>query len=272
MVLAKKEKRDPIRIAQEIVKELETKKDLFKKVEAVAPGFINFFLSDSALLESLVEITDGSYKKELGKMHKGKKYLLEHTSANPVHTIHIGHLRNNFLGMAVYNVLTALGAKVVLDYINNDRGTNIVRAMIGYLVFADKKLMNKDKKYVERLKSLKLSDKDIAWAAKGFNWQEGLARWYKNKDEWLKPEDLNIKSDHFDLCIYSPGARAAKDDEGVAFQVQEMLLAWEKEEKRVRALWRMVIDWSMEGYQQTLGRLGSKTDHVWHESEIYGHG
>jgi len=80
-----------LRIAKEIAKNLEASKDIFKKIEVAAPGFINFFLSDEILREALIEIVDGSYKKELGKIYRGKKYLLEHTSANPVHTIHIGH-------------------------------------------------------------------------------------------------------------------------------------------------------------------------------------
>jgi len=83
--------------------------DYLKKVEAVPPGFINFWLSPAWLGKQVTKIL--KEKEKFGRSHigKGKTILLEHTSPNIIKTLHIGHLRNNILGMATANILRFLG-------------------------------------------------------------------------------------------------------------------------------------------------------------------
>jgi len=49
-----KNKKSPLEIAEKI--KLKIKSDLFKKIEIVKPGFINFFLKDSFLQNQIKEV------------------------------------------------------------------------------------------------------------------------------------------------------------------------------------------------------------------------
>jgi len=277
MVLAKKLKRKPVEVAEEIAQDIE-QSDIYGENKMVAdvfvagPGFVNLKLSSKLLTDNVEAIIKGNYFKIADKWLKGKKFLIEHTSANPVHTIHVAHLRNNFIGMCIYRLLQSLGASVSLDYIENDRGTGVARAMLGYLAFADKSLVDKYEGYIDNLKSLKLDDQLVAEVVTNFDWEVAIRKWFQNKNLWLLPQDLGVKSDYFDLCIYSPGSRAAHDFDQIKDQVQQLLIGWEKENRAIRRLWKLVVNWSFQGYKQTLARIGSQTDKVWYESEIYKRG
>lgn len=137
-----KDSRSPLRLAEKIAERLKQDKELQEVVdiiEVAGPGFINFWLKKKVLIGNLIEIID--QKEDYGRVDllKGKKYLLEHTSPNTIKTLHVGHVRNNTLGMAVHNVLEFCGAKVVLDAINNDRGIHVMKAVWAYMRYgADK--------------------------------------------------------------------------------------------------------------------------------------
>jgi arginyl-tRNA synthetase len=65
----------------------------------------------------------------------GQIWEVEHTSPNPNKAMHIGHLRNNLVGMAIANLGEASGAKVMRDWIDNNRGIAISKAMWAYQEF-----------------------------------------------------------------------------------------------------------------------------------------
>jgi arginyl-tRNA synthetase len=234
------------------------------KIKVESPGFINLWLKNEYLSTQLEEVLEKKEKYGAFNLGKGRKILLEHTSPDPIKTIHVGHLRNNFLGMAVARILVSQGYQVTKDCINNDRGTHVSRAMWGYLVFGKKRVLNK-KKMIE----FKVTDTEIKKVAKKVQWKELLKQWSEKPENWLTPEDLGLKSDHFDLVVYSLGARAEDLVKGVKEQVREMLLEWEKGEKKNRALWKKIINWSLEGYKTTYERIGSLHDNVWHESKLF---
>lgn len=267
LVLAKRVGKRPMEIAKNIKDQIAKSKNI-EKIEIAKPGFINFWLSEKWLgkqIEKVLREKDG-----FGKLTilEGKKILLEHTSPDPIKTLHIGHLRNNFLGMTMARILEFLGAKVTKDCINNDRGIHVCRAMFGYLVFAKKGIGIKK----EGLLGFKVPESDIQRVAKKVNWRKLLGEWSRNQEGWLKPEDLGLKSDHFDLVVYAVGARAEDKVKEVGDQVRELLQAWEKGDKQVWALWRIIIDWSLKGYEITYKRISSVHDYVWHESELYKRG
>jgi len=136
LIKAKKLKKEPIELAREIKSKLEkdeSLKRIVSNISVAGPGFINFTLSQEALLNNLDDIA--KLGKEFGKSkaNEGKKVLLEHTSPNTIKTLHVGHVRNNTLGMAVHNIMEFTGCKVKLDAINNDRGIHVMKALWAYL-------------------------------------------------------------------------------------------------------------------------------------------
>ena len=62
-------------------------------------------------------------------LFKGKKIVVEHTSPNPNKAMHLGHLRNNLIGMSIARILEFCGANVVCDAIDNNRGIAITKLM-----------------------------------------------------------------------------------------------------------------------------------------------
>ena len=276
MIVAKKEKKNPNKLAEDIKKKLSKDKVLAKyisKIEVAGPGFINFWLSKDALLETLNSVLN--QKDNYGKSDylKGRKYLLEHTSPDPIKTIHIGHLRNNFLGMSIGNAMKFLGAKVILDCVNNDRGTHVNRAMFGYLVFGRKNLrVREESEYIKAVKRYDIGDDEIKRSVEGKSWRDLVGEWMQNKKDWYVPEDFDLASDKFNNAFYSLGQRSCELVEPVDEQIQDMLIAWEDEDEYLRKLWRQIIDWSMAGYAKTYARIGSHHDKVWNESDYYDKG
>ncbi|MCJ7792469.1 MAG: arginine--tRNA ligase [Candidatus Marinimicrobia bacterium] len=266
LLVKKKEAPTPFDLANLIVNTFRSlgMPEYLGKIQVAPPGFINFWLKNESLGNQLERVLKEKEKYGASNLGKGEPLLLEHTSPDPIKTIHIGHLRNNFLGMAMARILASQGYVVTKDGINNDRGTHVSRAMWGYLVFGQKRVLNK-KKMIE----FKITDAEIKQAAKGADGQILLDEWSKKPKNWLDPRDLGLKSDHFDLIVYSLGARAEDLVKGVKEQVRTMLQQWEKREKQNRALWRKIINWSLVGYQATYQRIGSEHDYVWHESKLY---
>ncbi|MEA2020334.1 MAG: arginine--tRNA ligase [Patescibacteria group bacterium] len=261
----------PREIAEDLVNDLFVKEKLpsfISSVEVAGPGFINFWLSKEFFLQEVHKILEDGDKYGSSKIGQGKNILLEHTSPDPIKTIHVGHLRNNFLGMAAARLLEKCGYSVIKDCIDNDRGTHVSRAMWGFLVFGRKSLALSKKQISE----FAVEDSQIEEMGSGVNWRELLSEWIEFPQRWYKPEDLDLKPDHFDLRFYSLGDRAEILVSEVEGQVREMLQSWEKKDKAVRELWKQIINWSHKGYEQTYNRIGSEFDHVWRESEIYEDG
>jgi len=132
MVLAKKESKNPNEYAQELVKKLQEDKDLIKivsKIEVAGPGFINFFLSQEALLTELRQTS--KKKDDYGKSDvlKSKKIMVEFAHPNTHKPFHIGHLRNIATGEAIVRILEAVGAKVTRANYQGDVGLHIAKAI-----------------------------------------------------------------------------------------------------------------------------------------------
>ena len=261
----------PIELAQKLIVSWRGQglPDYVAKIEAVKPGFINVSLDQGFLLAEMEKILTEKENYGRNESWQGKKVLLEHTSPNPQTTIMLGHLRNNFLGMSVARLLEFGGAKVIKDCLVNDRGIHLCRSMWGYLVFANKK---RGLTKTEAKNFRGLSSKRFKSLTAKVNWQELISAWNRKKSDWYEPKELSLKPDHANLIWYVLGSRAFKEKEEVQAQVKAMLVAWEKEDKLVRALWERILAWSDQGYKQTYQRIGSAHDHVWHESKLYKKG
>jgi arginyl-tRNA synthetase len=128
LILSKPLKKNPLELAREIVEKVNAQKlDIFDKIEAVAPGFINFYLSPKYLqaqVQSIIEAGDTYGSLKLGE---GKKASVEFVSANPTGPLHIGNARGGPLGDSIANVLAKAGYEVIREYWHNDVGGQIDR-------------------------------------------------------------------------------------------------------------------------------------------------
>lgn len=121
MLLAKNSGHKPRELAQMIIDNLAVPKQI-DNIEIAGPGFINFYITDSAALEAIADILA---KKEVygrTEIGKGKKVNVEFVSANPTGPLHVGHGRGAAYGAVVANLLEAMGFQIDREYYVNDAG------------------------------------------------------------------------------------------------------------------------------------------------------
>ena len=118
--LAKKLKKAPIEIANNIAEHKNQYSDIFK-ISASTPGFINFHISNNYYLGILNQILKDA--KNFGKKKKlNKSANVEFVSCNPTGPLTVGHGRQAILGDMVSNILTWNGYDVTREYYYNDAG------------------------------------------------------------------------------------------------------------------------------------------------------
>jgi len=121
MMLTKQAKMPPRELAQKII-DLVADCDIVQKVEIAGPGFINFFVDDSAKFAVVKTVLE--QQSEFGECNvgQGRSVLVEFVSANPTGPLHVGHGRGAAYGASVANLLEVAGFTVAKEYYVNDAG------------------------------------------------------------------------------------------------------------------------------------------------------
>jgi arginyl-tRNA synthetase len=125
MMLAKPARKSPRDVAQLIVDTLGKRKEI-ARMEIAGPGFLNFFLSQSAASQIIKNISE--LKENFGRNQngEGKPVQVEFVSANPTGPLHIGHGRGAVVGDCLARLLDATGWKVSREFYYNDAGQQII--------------------------------------------------------------------------------------------------------------------------------------------------
>lgn len=252
MHLVREIKTSPLTLANNIVDRFRKKLPKYlSKVEAVNPGFINFWLNNDYLLNGVEKIL--LEKENFGKCNygKGKKVMIEYSQPNPNKPMHIGHARNNFLGMSLGEIYNHADYKTVRVNWINDRGVHIMKSMWGYLMFGikDEKMRN-------------INDK----------WQNRLNLWSKQPELWLTPSNIKEKPDFFVLNYYMSAEEAIEKDNHLEDQAREMLAEWENNNEKVLKIWQVMNNWAYEGWKITYEEERVEFDDWFYESSLYRHG
>ncbi|HEY0654653.1 MAG TPA: arginine--tRNA ligase [Chryseosolibacter sp.] len=101
----------------------------------VVKGFLNLVLSDKVWIETLKSIFANPSYGQLPA--NGQEIMVEYSSPNTNKPLHLGHLRNNFLGWSVAEILKAAGFRVHKVQIINDRGIHICKSMVAWQYFGN---------------------------------------------------------------------------------------------------------------------------------------
>ena len=100
-------------------------------------GFVNIHLSRekfaSQVVTHVLSDAEGCVTSAIGQ---GKSVIVEYPSANPVHPLHIGQLRNALIGDFVSNVHSLCGYKVEREDYIDDMGLQAAQADWGYMNIA----------------------------------------------------------------------------------------------------------------------------------------
>src|SRR3989344_3230690 len=149
LVLSKPLKSKPQDVAKSLVEKMD--KALFESVEIAGPGFINFKLKASELLNT-------NYK---APKQDSTKILLEYFQPNIAKPLHVGHLRTAIIGDSLKRMLLYMGYEVESDTHMGDWGTQF-----GFLILAYKKFGKVDEKIYAELNAEAEQDESIREAAK----------------------------------------------------------------------------------------------------------
>ncbi|MCL1088986.1 arginine--tRNA ligase [Shewanella profunda] len=120
MMLTKVAGKNPRELAQLIIDTLPASA-FVAKVEIAGPGFINFFINDSALADQLQNAVNDEH---LGiKLPTPQTVVVDYSSPNLAKEMHVGHLRSTIIGDSVVRALEFLGHKVIRQNHVGDWGT-----------------------------------------------------------------------------------------------------------------------------------------------------
>lgn len=151
--LAKESGKSPFELAKEYAEKIiaAAPAGFFEKVEAAAPGFINFWLSNKVLQKELEKV---SRDKKYGESDAGKKktVIMEYSDPNIAKMMHVGHMRTTIIGTALANILESSGYTVVRWNYLGDWGTQFGKLIAAYKMWGDKEAIKKNP--IEELQAL----------------------------------------------------------------------------------------------------------------------
>lgn len=210
----------------------------------------------------------------------GKKVMVEYSSPNTNKPLHLGHLRNNFLGYSIAEILKANGFEVIKTNLVNDRGIHICKSMLAWQLFAH-------------------GDTPASTGIKG---DHLVGDYYVKFESVVKEQaepiiDRVLENDFQDFegaevekmeklvtALHKPEVKADKDKSAkimddikelsrnkteIMQQAKIMLQQWEAGNPEVRQLWATMNGWVYEGFEKTYKRLGIDFDKMYYESETY---
>lgn len=235
--LVKQLRKSPADIANAIGEYLKTNTTHIKSYNVVQ-GFLNLVLADDVWFDTLNGILADANFGTLPK--NNQSVMVEYSSPNTNKPLHLGHLRNNFLGFSVSRILEANGYNVVKTCLVNDRGVHICKSMWAYQQFGNG----------ETPESSGLKGDHLA------------GKYYVIFDKHYKTE---IEA----LVQGGMSEEEAKKNAPAIKAVQEMLIKWEQGDEETVALWRKMNDWVFAGFNETYNKIGVSFDKTYYESNTY---
>ncbi|MBP6025013.1 arginine--tRNA ligase [Ferruginibacter sp.] len=211
--------------------------DLFTAYNIIK-GFLNLTVADKYWMEVLQKnYNDICFGK---KAMNDKKVMIEYSSPNTNKPLHLGHLRNNFLGWSVAEIYKAAGNNVIKTCIVNDRGIHICKSMIAWQLFAN-------------------GATPQSTNTKGDHF---VGDYYvKFNDEYKAQVEKLIKE--------GVDKDTAEKEAPIMKATQQMLLDWEAGKPDVMALWEEMNSWVYAGFDITYKTIGCDFDKTYYESNTY---
>lgn len=204
----------------------------------VVKGFLNFELSDNYWLEvAQKRVINGVSIPNIGA---GKKVVIEYSSPNTNKPLHLGHVRNNVLGLAMCEILAANGYDVIKNNLVNDRGIHICKSMIAWQKWGNGETPE----------------------SAGIKGDHLVGKYYVEFDKHYRAE---VKA----LVEKGLAEETAKNEASLMQETRQMLQKWEDGDETVLALWKKMNAWVYAGFDETYKRLGVSFDKIYYESNTY---
>lgn len=276
--LSKSIGKKPLEIAQQIVDAVDLSGSrLVRAVKAAGAGYVNFYVNFPEFAE-LVLKSVSTLGREYGfvKTEKPARMIVEHTSVNPIHPIHVGQARNPVLGDSVARMLKARGNVVSRHYYVDDVGRQSAVIAYGYEKLGKPEPDDKSDRFIGRIYAITSCVVEIRRlkkaidAAKGQSDSETLTKSMRDLDDWTSAA-TELESAHPQLFAKLLDKISADQDPEA--RIAEFNLEYERGKKKmVRELIRRVSEFCLEGFKQSLSRLGISYDSWDWESDFVWNG
>lgn len=227
----------PPMIAQKLGEFVQANNDLVLSFQVVQ-GFLNLTLTEQTWVSILAESLADTNAFKLAP--KKEKVLIEYSSPNTNKPLHLGHLRNNFLGFSVAQIMKAAGYEVIKTNLVNDRGIHICKSMLAYQLFG----------------------KSETPESSGIKGDHLVGKYYVAFDKAYKEEIEALKQ-------VGRTEDQAKAEAPILLKAQAMLLAWEQQDPEVLALWERMNSWVFAGFEKSYAQMGVDFDKIYRESNTY---
>ena len=204
----------------------------------VVKGFLNLEMGTAVWISCLDDMLKNQHWGQLDS--NGKKVMVEFSSPNTNKPLHLGHLRNNFLGDAISRIIEAAGYQVKRTNLVNDRGIHICKSMLAYERWGKG----------ETPETAQLKGDHLA------------GKYYVLFDKYYKEEIAT-------LVGQGVSEEEAKKKAPILVEAQEMLQKWEQKDAEVMTLWNNMNAWVYAGFETTYQTMGIEFDAIYKESETY---
>lgn len=278
--LAKALQKSPVLVGQQLGGLLKSELSFIEDYEVIQ-GFLNVVFSQSIWKNALASIlSNEAYGISPAGTHP--LVMVEYASPNTNKPLHLGHLRNIFLGYSVAELKKANGHQVVKTQVINDRGIHICKSMLAWQRFAPTlpngeretpansgikgdKLVGKY--YVEFEKQLQSQVKALLnrWEQDDFS---GISDASIAKFSELKLA-MNGKDDKTQAAIYDKIKELAKAETEILREAKNMLIRWEGRDPETYLLWSTMNGWVYQGFDVTYQRMGVNFDKLYYESDTF---
>lgn len=241
--LARTLRRPPDDIARDVAARLP-KGGLF---QAVVPfkGYVNLFLDHGVLAAAVLgEIYRKRERFAAGGAVAGQTAVVEYSSPNTNKPLHLGHVRNNLLGLSVTNLLAYYGNDVSRVNLVNDRGVHICKTMLAYRMWGDGATPESTGRKGDHF----VGDLYVRFERE----------FKKEFDAWRTATGSALEEDEY-FNGHSPLGQSAR----------ELLRAWESGDAETVDLWTRMNRWVLAGFEATYARMGCVFDLMQFESDTY---
>ena len=277
--LVKQLRKSPDQLGMEIGEHLAANNDLFTGFNVIK-GFLNLGVADRYFEDYLLQY----FASDLpGKFPRnGNKIIVEYSSPNTNKPLHLGHLRNNFLGWSVAGILKANGNDVFKTCIVNDRGIHICKSMIAWQLYGngdtpDSTGIKGDHfvgDYYVRCENTIREEYDVLSEKVKTGDYDEIAE--KDRQKLVEIQELMgaiVGDSDRDKEKLKKLAEDRKElvraNTPIMKRAQQMLLDWENGDPEVIGLWKKMNGWVYDGFSKTYQTIGSDFDKTYYESETY---
>ena len=240
-------KKGPEQTAQEIGEYLQANEPSVSAFNVIK-GFLNLTIASSAWIELLNGIHADAKYGIVAATDNSPLVMIEYSSPNTNKPLHLGHVRNNLLGNALANIISANGNRVVKTNIVNDRGIHICKSMLAWQKYGNGETPESSGKKGDHL----------------------IGDYYVAFDKHYKAEVKELMAKFQSEGMGEEEAKAKAEAESPLMkEAREMLVKWEAGDPEVRTLWKKMNDWVYAGFDETYRMMGVTFDKIYYESETY---